>query len=91
MNNFTDKITNTLITQDELMKVLSSIDSKSSALENIRSKVIIDAFFVQTDRILKVYNVLLTRCFYPADWENSNVVPFMASQMGKLLINWVYQ
>ena len=75
-NNFSDKISNIPITGDELINVIKSVDvNKSSAIENVRSKVIIDAYMVQLNRILKIYNGSLTHCIYPMSWKRSTVIP----------------
>ena len=76
LNNFNDTISNIPISRDELKHALKLVDiSKSSAIENIRSKVIVDAYMVQLDRMLKVYNGSLTRCIYPMGWKRSTVIP----------------
>ena len=75
-NNLSDKISSVTITRDELVNVLKLIDvNKSAAIENVRSKVIIDAYMVQRDRMLKIYNGSLTHCMYPASWKRSTVIP----------------
>ena len=76
LNNDTDNITNLLIMQDEFLKVLNEIDiNKSSAIENIRAMVIIDAYKGQLPRIIRLYNGSLTRCIFPRKWKKGTVVP----------------
>ena len=64
------------ITEEELLRILQKIDvNKSSSLTNIRSKVIVDAFSSQLDRVLKMYNGSLTRCTFPTSWKVGTIVP----------------
>ena len=76
LNNNKDNITNNMITHAELMNIVNDIDlSKSSAIKNIRTVVIVDAFKAQFDRILRLYNGSLTRCIFPARWKKGTIVP----------------
>ena len=64
------------ICQFKLANITLNIDvNKSSAIENIRAVVIIDAFKTQLDRILKLYNGSLTRCIFPIKWKEGTVIP----------------
>ena len=60
----------------EFLDVIKDIDvNKSSAIENIRAVVIIDAFKTQLDRILKLHNGSLTRSIFPIKWKEGTVIP----------------
>ena len=76
LNNNSDGISNILITQEEITNALKKIDvKKASAVENIRSNVIIDACLSHLDRFVKMYNGSLTHCIFPDKWKYSNVIP----------------
>ena len=76
MNNDTDGITNVTITVDEIRDVLKVLDvNKSSAIENLRSMVIIDDCYGVTERFAKLYNGSLTHCVFPDKWKYSTVIP----------------
>ena len=75
-NDGRDGITNTPFAPDELRKAMSLIDtSKSSAITNIRAKVIIDAYDILFDRVLHLYNQSLQQAKFPSAWKISIVVP----------------
>ena len=76
LNNNSDDITNRPIEQNEILEIIKEIDiNKSSAIENVRAMVIIDAFKAQLDRITRLYNGSLTRCIFPTRWKKGTVVP----------------
>ena len=77
VQNFTrDEILSVAITEDELLQIIKKIDvNKSSAIENIRSAVIIDAFKSQLVRVVRMYNGSLTRCSFPTSWKEGTIIP----------------
>ena len=76
LNNNSDGITNNLITPEEITNALKKIDGKkASAVENVRSNVIVDACLSNLDRFVKMYNGSLTHCVFPEKWKYSTVIP----------------
>ena len=76
LNNTQDNIISNPITTLEMLEAIKKIDvNKSSAVDNIRSVVIIDAFKSQLNRIVRLYNGSLTRCIFPACWKRGTIVP----------------
>ena len=76
MNDTRDNMMNTPVSEDELIAVLQKIDvTKSSSIENIRSMVIIDAFYSQLARVVRMYNGSLTRCTFPTSWKEGTIIP----------------
>ena len=76
LNNNRDNVLYSLITEEEITKVINDIDvTKSSSMDNIRSMVIIDAFKSQLPRLVKLYNGSLTRCSFPAGWKRGTIIP----------------
>ena len=76
LNNNADNITNKLFNIEEINKAIGKVDpNKSSAIENIRSNVIIDAFNHNIDRVLKMYNISLVQSTFPDAWKTSTVMP----------------
>ena len=75
-NSETDGITNIEFTADELRKSMSLINrNKSSALDHLRSNVLLDAFDVVFYRILGLYNLSISTATFPTSWKTSIVVP----------------
>ena len=76
MNDDADGVTNDVIMANEIREVLKLVDvNKSSAIENIRSNVIIDACLGEIERFVKLYNGSLTHCTFPDKWKYSTVIP----------------
>ena len=76
LNMNTDGITGTLFHADDLSKALRGINkNKTSALNNIRTSVIIDAFESNLNRALKMYNCSILNSTFPDAWKISIVVP----------------
>ena len=60
----------------EIRNVLKNIRTdKSSAVVDIRSIVLVDAFYCQVMRVVKMYNGSLTLCTYPDDWKKATIIP----------------
>ena len=75
-NKSKDGITSTPFTYDELHTVMKLIDvNKSSAVNNIRTSVIIDAYETITERIIRLYNQSLQQAKFPTTWKTRIVVP----------------
>ena len=75
-NANSDDICNRLVTENEIESVLKNIKvDKSSAIQNLRSMVIIHAFYSQINRVMKMYNGSLTLCTFPMKWKRALVVP----------------
>ena len=71
-----DGICNIEIIVDEIQNVLKNIRTdKSSAAVDIRSIVLVDAFYCQVMRVVKMYNGSLTLCTYPDDWKKTTIIP----------------
>ena len=77
VNNFgKDGITDEPFSPDELRKAIKLINTnKSSAVNNIRSSVIIDAYEIMFERILHLYNQSIKQATFPTAWKTSIVVP----------------
>ena len=76
LNNHNDNIMSIPITHEEFLNILNDIDiNKSSAIDNIRSMVLIDSFRSQLDRVIRIYNGSLTRCIFPTCWKKGTVIP----------------
>ena len=75
-NRDKDVITDEPFSHEELHKAINLINvSKSSAVKNIRSGVIIDAYEIMFERILRLYNQSLRQAKFPTVWKTSIVVP----------------
>ena len=75
-NNNNDNICNIPILEDDITRILKTIDvNKSSAIPYKRAIVIIHAFQNQIRRIVKMYNGSLTLCTFPKKWKKAMVVP----------------
>ena len=76
LNMDSDSITNKDFTIIDLQKALKLINiNKSSAVKDIRSQIIIDAFTFFPEKILKIYNTSIKTSTFPESWKKSIVVP----------------
>ena len=76
LNKDSDAVCNILFTPEDLQRSLKLIDrNKSSAITNIRSQTICDAFNHIPDKILRIYNVSIQTAVFPDAWKTSIVVP----------------
>ena len=63
-------------TIDEVIKLCKEIDvNKSSAMENLPSKVIKDAFLAIPEIITKLMNLSLSSGSFPFSWKIANIIP----------------
>ena len=61
---------------EEVKKLIKDIDtSKSSAIENIDSRVIKDAFEALPHYLTKIFNLSLNRGLVPEIWKTATVIP----------------
>ena len=76
LNMDNDGITSAEFTENDLLKAIKLINPmKSSAVENIRASVIIDAFEFILDRFLRLFNSSIRKSIFPQKWKVSIVVP----------------
>ena len=74
LNN--DNICNKVITELDIESILKDVNlNKSSAIHNIRTKVLVHAFQSQLTRVVKMYNGSLTLCAVPDEWKVATIVP----------------
>ena len=72
LNQLLDIIT----TIDEVKGLIKEIDiAKASAVVNISSKIIKDAFEVLVELLTKVYNFSLSQGIVPKSWKSATVIP----------------
>ena len=71
-----DSITNRNFSLDDLQSALKLVNTrKSSAVKDIRSQTLIDAFTFLPDKILRIYNTSIQTSTFPETWKRSIVVP----------------
>ena len=64
------------ITYLELIKLIKAIKvKKPSAIKNIKSYVIKDAFLSVPDVLLCLFNKCLVTCFFPTSWKTATIIP----------------
>ena len=60
----------------ELLKLIQDINvNKSSAIENLSSKVLKEAFFAQTHRLQTNFNLSFSEGYIPESWKSATIVP----------------
>ena len=65
-----------LIDEEEVLKVVKEINvTKSSAIENISSRVMKEAFYVQITRLVKIFNISFASGIVPDCWKNAMIIP----------------
>ena len=65
-----------LVTEDQIIKLIKNIDiSKSSALENLSSRILKDSFEVLSLELTQLYNECLTQGYFPKEWTLGVVTP----------------
>ena len=75
-NANSDNISNKDITTVDLELFLNKVNiNKSSAVSNIKTKVLVHAFHNQKNRIVRMYNGSLTLCTFPSKWKRATIVP----------------
>ena len=71
-----DTMTALYINEDMLMKLIADINvHKSSAIDNVSSRVLKDAFMVLVPQLLYMYNQCLRLNVFPDSWKIANIVP----------------
>ena len=71
-----DKMGSLIVTEEILSKIISDINvSKSSAIENISSRVLRDSFLVLIPQLLHLYNQCIRLNIFPDSWKLANVIP----------------
>ena len=76
LNDNKDGITNVHFTLEEIQNALTFINiNESSAVENIRANVMIDAFNIVINRTLHLFNMSIYYSVFPTKWKTSIVVP----------------
>ena len=74
-NNF-DNITNKNITIRNLEYFIKKVNTnKSSAVPNIKTRVLIHAYRCQAERVVSMYNGSLTQCTFLNAWKRATIVP----------------
>ena len=64
------------VTEENLTKIITDINAnKSSAIENISSRVLKDAFLVLIPQLLHMYNQCLRLNIFPDCWKLANIIP----------------
>ena len=64
------------ITEDQITKLVKNIDiCKSSAVENLSSRILKDSFEVLTLELTQLYNECLLQGYFPKDWSLGVVTP----------------
>ena len=85
-NNNSDNITNNEITTMDLDYCLGKVNiTKSSAVSNIKTQVLVHAFKSQKDRVVRMYNGSLTLRTFPNKWKRATVVPLPKVNNPKLV------
>ena len=75
-NNENDNICNKLILEEDIITILKKIRlDKSSAVPDIKTKVIVHALHNQITRVTRMYNGSLTLCTFPVKWKQAIIVP----------------
>ena len=64
------------VTENQIMKLVKNIDiCKSSAIENLSSRILKDSFEVLTLELTQLYNECLRQGYFPKDWSIGIVTP----------------
>ena len=64
------------IESDELLKLLREIDiTKSSAIDNISSRVMKDALIILIDQFKYILNLSFTSGIFPSSWKIAQITP----------------
>ena len=67
---------NFYIENDELIKLLREIDiTKSSAIDNISSRVLKDALIILIDQFKYILNLSFTSGIFPSSWKIAQITP----------------
>ena len=75
-NYNSDAISNVPILEDDIMRILKTINlNKSSAMPDVRASVVVHAFQNQIERVTKMYNGSLTLCTFPRKWKKAMIIP----------------
>ena len=65
-----------VITDEDIRKTICEIDvHKSSAIENISSRILKDAFEVIVPQLTFLFNMSLRTGTFPTVWKNANIIP----------------
>ena len=71
-NSNKDGICNIAVLEQDITRILKTTRlDKASAIPNIRTMVIVHAFYNQIERITKMYNGPLTLCTFPRKWKKA--------------------
>ena len=75
-NDFGDSLEQITTSEQEVLKLVKEINiSKSSAIDNLSSKVLKDAFSSLIGKLTKIFNLSFQKGFVPTDWKHAIVIP----------------
>ena len=78
---------NRLVTnENDLRNIVKQIDpNKSSAIPNLSSKILKDAFLAIIPQLVYMYNLSFDSCIFPNAWKRSTVIPvFKTGEVNKI-------
>ena len=74
--NFGNYLENFVTNNEEMVKLIKEINvSKSSAINNLSSKILKDAFIFLSDKLTKIINLSLAQGIVPSSWKHAVVIP----------------